>query len=498
MNSLEKAKSPACRWYLYILKCRDGTLYTGITTDLPRRVLQHNSGTASRYTRSRLPVKLVYREPCRNKSSALKKEHKIKSLSREEKEAYIGGRIPEKAGPCMIAGGKRQKAAIIMNSTSKSVFESYRKEFPVTKKYIYLDHAGVSPLSLRVKGAIEQFLFESAGGGAFHYPKWAQQTVDIRRSCARLINAASDEIAFVKNTSHGLSIVAEGLDWRPGDNVLVYEREFPSNIYPWLHLRRRGVEAKVIPSREGRLLPEDIEKLADSRTRLLAVSSVQFSNGFRVDLKKAGEICQSKGILVCVDAIQSLGIIPMDVKAFNVDFLAADAHKWLLGPEGVGVFFCRQELAERLDPPLIGWKCVQNELDFDHPDLRLKKNAQKFEEGSLNLMGILGLGAAIALLFEAGTESIEKRVLDLGDLIIREAEKRGYTVLTPKQRRERGGNVTISGNFDPDSIRDALRAREIMVNVRGGGLRVSPHFYNTEAEIMTFFEQVDLLRAGTR
>ncbi len=351
-------------------------------------------------------------------------------------------------------------------------------------------------MSLRVKGAIEQYLFESAEGGAFHYPKWAQQTVDIRRSCARLINAASDEIAFVKNTSHGLSIVAEGLDWRPGDNVLVYEKEFPSNLYPWMHLRRRGVEAKAIPSRAGRLLPEDIEALADSRTRLLAVSSVQFSNGFRVDLKRAGEICQSKGIFLCVDAIQSLGIIPMDVKAFNVDFLAAGAHKWLLGPEGIGVFFCRQELAGRLDPPLIGWKCVRNELDFDHPDLRLKKNAQKFEEGTLNLIGILGLGAAIAHLLEAEPGLIEKHVLDLGDLIIQEAEKRGYAVLTPKQRQERGGNVTISGSFDPDTIREALRKKGIMVNVRGGGLRVSPHFYNTEAEIMTFFEQVDQLLAS--
>jgi selenocysteine lyase/cysteine desulfurase len=378
------------------------------------------------------------------------------------------------------------------------IFESYRQEFPVTKKCVYLDHAGVSPLPLRVKDAIERFLCESAEGGAFHYPKWAQQIVDIRRACARLINAASDEIAFVKNTSHGLSIVAEGLDWRPGDNVLIYEKEFPSNIYPWLHLRRKGVEPKVIPSREGRILSEDIERLVDSRTRLLAVSSVQFSNGFRIDLKRAGEICRSKGILLCVDAIQSLGIIPMDVKAFDIDFLAADAHKWLLGPEGVGVFFCRQELAERLDPPLMGWKCVQNEFDFDHPDLCLKKNAQKFEEGSLNLAGILGLGAAVDLLLEAGIESIEKRVLDLGDLIIREAEKRGLPILTPKQRQERGGNVTVSGPFDLSCIRDALREKGIMVNVRGGGLRVSPHFYNTETEIMTFFEHMDHLRGGTR
>src|SRR4030067_3320744 len=161
--------------------------------------------------------------------------------------------------------------------------ESYRKEFPVTKKHIYLDHAGVAPISLRVNKAVERFLTESAEGGAFHYPQWAERIVGIRKSCARLINAQPDEIAFVKSTSHGLSIVAEGLDWKPGDNLLIYEREFPSNIYPWLNLRRRGVEVKVIPSRDGTIYIEDIERLIDSNTRLLAISSVAFSNGFKID-----------------------------------------------------------------------------------------------------------------------------------------------------------------------------------------------------------------------
>jgi cysteine desulfurase/selenocysteine lyase len=373
------------------------------------------------------------------------------------------------------------------NNMDNSKFESYRLEFPVTKKYIYLDHSGVAPTSLRVKNAIEKFLGESAEGGAFYYPKWAQRISEIRSACARLINAGPDELAFVKSTSHGLSIVAEGLDWKPGDNVLIYEKEFPSNLYPWLNLKRKGVEVRIIPSREGRIFVDDIEQLIDSKTKLLAISSVQFSNGFRVDLKKVGTLCRKNNVLLCVDAIQSLGVIPMDVKEDNIDFLSADAHKWLLGPEGIGIFYCKHGLAERLAPPLIGWKCVQNELDFDHPDFCLKTDALRFEEGSMNLLGILGLGAAVDLLMEIGIKNIETRVFGLGEVIIREAEQRGFLVRTPKARSERGGNVTFSGNFDPAATRDRLRENRILVNTRGGGLRVSPHFYNTEEEVLAFF-----------
>ncbi len=374
-----------------------------------------------------------------------------------------------------------------MNNNS---FEFYRREFPITEKYIYLDHSGVSPVSLRVKAAVEKFLAESSEGGAFYYPAWSQQVDDVRIACAGIVNAAQDEIAFVKSTSHGLSIVASGLDWNEGDNVLVFEKEFPSNLYPWINLERKGVQVRVIPSREGRILFEDIEQLIDSRTRLLAVSSVQFSNGFKLNLKRAGELCKLRGILFCVDAIQSLGIIPMDVKAFNIDFLSADAHKWLIGPEGIGIFYCRRELAERITPPLIGWKCVKNEFDFAHPDFCLKTNTLKFEEGSMNLMGIFGLGAAIELLFEVGIERIQSRILELGDAIIREAEKRGLTLLSPRNRQERGGNITVGGDFDPLIMRDKLREKGIMVNARGGGLRISPHFYNIEGEITAFFDRL--------
>ncbi len=220
--------------------------------------------------------------------------------------------------------------------------ESYRDEFPVTRNYVYLDHAGVAPVSLRVKRAVEEFISDATESGAFNYTSWTKRVEEIRRKSAALIGAESEEVAFVRNTSHGISIVAQGLDWKEGDNLIVYEKEFPSNIYPWLNLKERGVEVRFISSPNERILIEDIEGLIDSRTRLITLSSVQFSSGFRVDLKSVGELCRRKGVLFFVDAIQSLGVVPMDVEEFHVDFLAADGHKWLLSPEGTGIFYCRR------------------------------------------------------------------------------------------------------------------------------------------------------------
>ncbi len=377
----------------------------------------------------------------------------------------------------------------------KADFEAYRQEFPVTKKFIYLDHAGISPVSRRVENEVCQFAGQSAEYAAFFYPKWSQKIVGIRSKCAELIGAKWDEIAFIRSTSHGLSLVSSGLDWKVGDNILIYGKEFPSNLHPWVRLARKGVEVRYIASREGRILAEDIEKQIDSRTRLLSVSSVQFTNGFRLDLARTGELCRRNGVLFCVDAIQSLGVIPMDVKAYGIDFLSADAHKWIIGPEGIGIFYCRRGLAEQLDPPLVGWKSMERELSFEEPDFELKRNALRFEEGSMNLMGIFGLGAAIDLLLEIGVENIEKRVLSLGDLIIGEAEKRGWVVKTPTEKDARGGIITFAGDFDPGAMRDALGKCGVMVNVRAGGLRMSPHFYNTEGEIISCFEEIDRRRS---
>ncbi len=369
--------------------------------------------------------------------------------------------------------------------------ESYRDEFPVTKNYVYLDHAGVAPVSLRVKRAVEEFISDATEFGAFNYTSWTKRGEEIRKTSAALIGAKPEEVAFVKNTSHGISIVAQGLDWREGDNLIVCEKEFPSNIYPWLNLKKRGIEVRFVQSRNGRILIEDIGGLIDSRTRLVTISSVQFSSGYRIDLKSVGELCRRKGVLFFVDVIQSLGVVPMDVEEFHVDFLAADGHKWLLSPEGTGIFYCRREIIERINPTLIGWKSIQNEFDYDRIDFSLKTSALKFEEGSLSFIGIFALGAAVDLLLEVGISRIENRVLELGDLIIKEAGKRDFNVRTPRKREERGGIISIAKNFNPVCVRDKLRGDSVIVNVRGGAIRVSPHFYNTEQEVLRLFDSID-------
>ena len=369
--------------------------------------------------------------------------------------------------------------------------EKYRKEFPIINNFIYLDHAGVSPVSRRVKNEIEKFLTQATGEAGFDYSAWGVRIEEIRSSCAKLVGADPQETAFVKNTSHGISIVASGLNWSDGDNVLVYEKEFSSNIYPWLNLKDIGVDVRFIPSRDGRILFEDIEKLIDSRTRLITMSSVQSVNGFMIDLVRLGELCKQRGILFFVDAIQSLGAVPMDVKKIHADFLSADGHKWLLAPEGIGIFYCKNELASSIKPNLVGWKSVEDDHNFESFDFNLKNNAIRFEEGSFNTLGIYGLGAAVDLLLEIGVDNIYGRVLELGDLIISEAEKRGSPLKTPKDRNERGGIISFSGNVDPKDIAEKLYKKNIIVNYRGGALRIAPHFYNTEGEILKFFKALD-------
>ncbi|TFG77750.1 MAG: aminotransferase class V-fold PLP-dependent enzyme [Thermodesulfobacteriales bacterium] len=371
--------------------------------------------------------------------------------------------------------------------------DNFREEFPIINNFIYLDHAGVSPISLRVKKAITNFLSEASGETGFDYSSWGKRIEEIRASCAELIGADADEIAFVKNTSHGISIVASGLDWKQGDNVIVFEKEFSSNIYPWLNLKDRGVEVRFVPLKNERILFEDIESLIDSRTRLITMSSVQSINGFMIDINRLGKLCQNNGILFFVDAIQSLGAVSIDVKECGADFLSADGHKWLLAPEGIGIFYCKRERASKIMPNLLGWKSVKNDHNFESFDFELKDNALRFEEGSFNTIGIYGLGAAVDLLLEVGVDRIETRVRELGDLIISETERRGLTLKTPKNPNERGGIISFGGNFDPKEIAEKLFEKNIVVNYRGGGLRVAPHFYNTEDEILKLFEALDEL-----
>ncbi len=375
----------------------------------------------------------------------------------------------------------------------KNMIDKYRREFPIVNSSVYLDHAGVGPVSLRVKNEVERFLSRASEKAILDYDSWMDRVEEVRAASAALIGSDKEEIAFIKNTSHGISLVSGGLDWKEGDNVIISDKEFPANVYPWLDLERKGVEVRVVPFKDERIHIEDIQGLMDSRTRVLSISSVQSVNGFRIDLKRLGEICNNRGVLLFVDAIQSLGVVPMDVVDFGVDFLAADGHKWLLSPEGTGIFYCKRELAETLKPSLIGWMSVENENEFEKIEYKLKSQAGRFEEGTYNVMGIYALGASLDMISEIGINNIHERVSGLGELTIEEADKRGFNIKSPRDARMRGGIVSFSGDFDPADIRDELMKLNIVINERGGALRLAPHFYNTENEIMKFFSELDTL-----
>jgi len=364
-------------------------------------------------------------------------------------------------------------------------WEDLRRFFPVTQKYIYLNHAGVSPLSTQVQSSMEAFLKEATENGYTNPEMWAETIESCRQSAARLINANPDEIAFVKNTTQGIILTANGINWQVGDNVVTTNVEFPSNIYPWWNLERHGVETRLVQEMNKRILVEDIIAKIDSRTRVVTISHVEFASGYRNDITTIGEICRDKGILFFVDAIQALGAFEVDVKKQHIDFLSADGHKWLLGPEGAAIYYCAKNKLNQLTNTNIGWASVVDDLSFSEYNLTQKPSARRFEEGSYNTVGIFGLNAAITLLLEIGIPNIERRILDLTQCLIKNLYDQGYEILSPVENElERSGIVIFrSRKFSSDMLFELFYQSGVSCAKRGGGIRLSPHFYNSEAEI---------------
>ncbi len=291
--------------------------------------------------------------------------------------------------------------------------EAARRLFPVARRLAYLNHAGVAPISSRAVAALARYAELASTEGALDYAERYDAEVErVRGRAAALLGAGRDEVAFIKNTSEGLGLVAAGLDWQAGDKVVTCDLEYPSNVYAWWSLRSRGVETVMLPGEAGRLRLERVEEaLRDPRVRLLALSSVEFGSGARNDLAALGRLCTERGVLFCVDAIQSLGLFPFDVAGLGIDFLAADGHKWLLSVEGCGVFYCAQRHLAALTPRVIGWRSVADNHDYDRYHFELQAGAGRFEEGTPNTGGIFALGAAIDLLLEIGIENVAQRVL---------------------------------------------------------------------------------------
>jgi len=368
--------------------------------------------------------------------------------------------------------------------------DDYRAEFPVTREWTFLNHAAVAPLSKRAHARILAWADDFSNHGNVREAEWYREVEAVRAASARLIAAAPEEIAFLKNTSEGLALVAEGLDLKSGDSVVIVGREFPANIYPWLHLESRGIAVRMVqPGEQGRVSIDEIAAAIDRTTRLLSISFVQYASGFRSDLAALGSLCRDHGVLFCVDAIQGLGVFPVNVNAMQIDFLAADGHKWLVSPEGAAIFYCRRELLDRLRPVSVGWKSVANYGSFAQIDLRFPPTAARFECGSLNVAGITALGASLQLFEEVGIPEIEQRVRAVTNLLVDRLAGAGANVYSSRRPGEWSGIVSFDWpEDDPRRLKLHCLKRQVMISYRDGRLRASPHFYNNAADIDALLE----------
>ena len=362
---------------------------------------------------------------------------------------------------------------------------------PVAKTLAYFDHAAVAPLPSVAAQAITSWLEEATNQGDLYWPKWAKRVEIIRRNAAKLIGASAEEIALTPNTSTGINFVAEGFPWKEGENIVTFANEFPSNLYPWMNLHSRGVNTRVVPVEQGIAEINRLFEACDEQTRLISLSWVSFSSGYRFTNEQLHEIVKEahrRGIYVMLDAIQGLGIFPLDVAELEIDFLAADGHKWMLGPEGAGLFYIRQQHLDLLRPLMVGWHSVANAFDFSNIDWKPRRQASRYEGGTQNMVGTLGYGASLELLQNLG---VSTTVSPVADQIL------AYTQSARSQLKELGAEIHgssdvehLSGitsftipNVDLAQLRSECMNIGVVLSHRDGRLRISPHAYNNQEDL---------------
>ena len=356
----------------------------------------------------------------------------------------------------------------------------HRNQFPVTEKLIYLNHAAVAPLSHPAAEAMKWLADDALENGSLNYQKWLDAYQGLRNAAARLVNGSPEEIALMKNTSEGIATIAMGLNWRAGDKIVAFKEEFPANQYPWQRLALKGVTIEWLSVTD----PLDRIDEAARGARLVAISFVQYLTGFRADLVKIGEICKRRGAIFFVDAIQGLGAFPLDVRAAHIGALAADGHKWMLGPEGCGILYISRELQEQVAPVEFGWTNVASYNDYGARDMALRRDAGRYECGTLNTIGCFGLRASIEFLLEVGIERIAATVQGLGDRIDEGVREKGYQVASLRTPESGAGIVSFrKTGSDSAALVDKLREQGIIAAARAGWVRTSPHFYITGEEI---------------
>jgi len=372
----------------------------------------------------------------------------------------------------------------------------WREKMPITRSWVYFDHAAVGPLSTPAAEALRQYAVEAEQEGDTVWPMWSARTEGLRSAAAELLSAGKDEICLLPNTSTGINLVAEGYPWQPGDSIVIPQGEFPSNLFPWQNQQTRGVELRVVPRGDrGQIDADDLFAHVDASTRILALSWVGYASGFRADLESIVARAHQQGVLVFVDAIQGLGVFDLDVSATPVDFLAADGHKWLLGPEGMGVGFIRREHLNLLRCTHVGWSSVRNTFNYAEPELTLRESAARFEPGSANMCGAAALAASMQLFNRVrgahGSRAIGDRVVSLATELAERLSERGITTRLPTDANQRSGIVTFNvPDRDPAAVRQAALEHRCVVSCRGGGVRASVHAYNDRSDIERFVSAV--------
>ena len=357
---------------------------------------------------------------------------------------------------------------------TQSLAVQYREQFPVTGKLVYLNHAGVAPLCKPASDAMKQLAEDACLYGSLHYDQWMDAYEGLRVAAARLIGAAWPEIAIVKNTSEGIATIAMGIDWRPGDKVVAFQEEFPANFYPWKRLEARGIEVVWLS------ISDSLDRIDEAAkgARLLAISFVQYLGGFRADLEAIGEICARRGCFFFVDAIQGMGAFPIDVRRCRIHALAADGHKWMLGPEGCGVLYICKDVQDSIEPVEFGWTNVAGYNDYASRDMALRTDAGRYECGTLNTIGCFGLRAALGFILDVGVERIGPQVQALADRIAEGVALKGYEVLGERTPATGAGIVSFrKADVDPRMIVRDLKSKGFIAAPRQGWVRTSPHFY---------------------
>lgn len=364
--------------------------------------------------------------------------------------------------------------------------KNLESEFPLSEGIIYLNHAAVAPWPQRTSEAVIAFARENSQQGSNNYLTWLKKEVQLRQQLKQLLNAhSSDDIALVKNTSEALSFVAYGLDWEAGDNIVSSNEEFPSNRIPWQSLSAQQVEFRQAELSKNDDPEQALFQQVDNRTRLITVSSIQFASGLRLDLERIGQFCQQRNILFCIDAIQSLGAVRFDVQACHADFVMADGHKWMLSPEGLGVFYTSPKARDQLKLTQFGWHMIEELNQYENKPWTISKTARRFECGSPNMLAIHALSASLSLLLETGMGIVEKLVLEKNAYLADQIEHNPLLTLLSKRAAPLQSGITVfkHNTIALEPLFEYLKNKGVVCAMRGGGIRFSPHFYTPQSQL---------------